>query len=137
MKPDSGRAYAGLGLALSAAGYHAQACTELRLALQWLPPTSEGCVLRVAALEALAVSHSHSATTLLDGDGGGDVQWSKVEAVRRGYVESIELYDLALQWGRECSECVSVDVLVEVMIKKAWFSIGTLLHYSQYSCHKL
>jgi hypothetical protein len=79
-------------------------------------------------LEALAVSHSHSATTLLDGDGGGDVQWSKVEAVRRGYVESIELYDLALQWGRECSECVSVDVLVEVMIKKAWFSIGTLLH---------
>jgi hypothetical protein len=77
-------------------------------------------------LEALAVSHSHSATTLLDRE--GDVQWSKVEAVRRGYVESIELYDLALQWGRECSECVSVDVLVEVMIKKAWFSIGTLLH---------
>lgn len=129
VKPASGRAQAGLGLALHKAGgaHLPQAGHHLTQALMWLlaplPPTvaatpplpsvsqkrgQEGHWLRMQGLVALAELKLHpmerltlTATNDCNNDSNSDAMAlaKKVDASDRTYEGSLRLFDLALSWA--------------------------------------
>lgn len=119
VKADSGVALAGLGLCLFAAGeqHHAEAREHLRRALQWLPPTAKGCLLRISSLEALA-----EAVRTEPPETSNPPPPSKQEAFELSFAQSLALFDLAEQWGTVCN--VSDDMAVASLMRRAWFSKG-------------
>mgnify|MGYP003384972520 CR=1 FL=1 len=150
--PASGKAHAGLGLVLNAAGgsHSLEGSKHLREALLWLPASDEGYRLRAQVLIALAGLHPEEVLV----GGGGVGLADKAEASERAYQQSLLMFDLALQWAeaeaagagagegagggggvcagdRSCDDAVGdgvESVRVSTLMKKAWFCQGRCVY---------
>ena len=108
-----------LGLVFLYAGYRVQAGQHLRKAMIWLPPTMEGHKMRVMILEALAELRQSEVLEEVEG-----AQIGMKELIEVAYVESLELYQLALNWGKLCPDHVTVNI--GTLLKKFFFCRGLL-----------
>ena len=104
-------------MVLHSAGYHVEAGRHLRDALIWLPATEEGNVMRVRTLQSLADVHPEEVLQWQETKGG-----DKMEAIQRGFRESLKIFEKALEWGSVCKDAVEMNV--DTLLRKSFFCRG-------------